>query len=269
MTDRLKDKVAIVCGAGSAGPGWGNGKACAVAYAREGARVLAVDLNVDAAEETAAIIAGEGHEAVAHAADISEESVVAGLVASCVDRFGRVDILHNNVGIASLGGPLDVPLAEWERVMRVNVTGMYLTCRHVLPHMLERGAGAIVNISSLSAVKAARAELAYATSKGAVNAMTVNIAMQYARQGIRCNAILPGLINTPMVAEALSAHYGEGGVEAMVAARDKLSPTGRMGEAWDVAAAAVFLASDEAKYINGMLLHVDGGLQHSFTPGTG
>lgn len=269
VTHRLQDKVALVCGAGSIGPGWGNGKASAVAYARAGAKVMAVDLQGAAAEATAAIIRDEGHEALAHAADVSDEAAVTDMVAACVARYGRVDILHNNVGIASLGGPVETTLATWERVMRVNVTSMFLTCRHVIPLFLEQGGGAIVNISSLSGVKAARAELAYATSKGAVNALTINIAMQYARAGIRCNAIVPGLINTPMVADALTAHYGDGGVEAMVSARDALSPTGRMGEAWDVANAAVFLASDEAKYINGMLMHVDGGLQHSFTTGTG
>ena len=269
MAGRLQDKVVIVCGAGSAGPGWGNGKACAVAYARAGAKVFAVDLQQNAATETADIVTGEGLEATAYAADVSDEDAVAGLVAACLARYGRIDVLHNNVGITSLGGPVETTLAQWERVMRINVTSMFLGCKYVIPQFLTQGGGAIVNISSLSAVKAARAELAYATSKGAVNALTINIAMQYARQGIRCNAILPGLINTPMVAEALSAHYGDGGVESLVAARDALSPTGLMGEAWDVANAAVFLASDEAKYINGMLLHVDGGLQHSFTAGTG
>lgn len=269
MSGRLQDKVAIVCGAGSSGPGWGNGKASAVAYARAGAQVLAVDRQSDAAAETAELIAAEGLVASAYTADVSDEAAVAGLVDACLRTYGRVDILHNNVGVASLGGPVETTLEEWERVMRINVTGTYLACRHVIPQFLRQGGGAIVNISSLSAVKAARAELAYAASKGAVNALTINIAMQYARQNIRCNAILPGLINTPMVAGSLAAHYGDGSVEAMVAARDALSPTGRMGEAWDVANAAVFLASEDAKYINGMLLHVDGGLQHSFTAGTG
>ena len=269
MTGRLHDKVALVCGAGSIGPGWGNGKATAVAFAREGAKVFAVDLNMDAAAETAAIIAGEGFAATAHAADVGDEGAVAAMVADCKAAYGRVDILHNNVGIASLGGPLETSLAQWERVMRVNVTSMFLTCKAVLPLFLEQGGGAIVNVSSLSGVKAARPELAYATSKGAVNALTINIALEFADRNIRCNALVPGLINTPMVADAMKGHYGDGGVETMVAARDALSPTGRMGEAWDVAGAAVFLTSDEARYINGMLLHVDGGLQHRFTAGNG
>ncbi|MFP6749558.1 MAG: SDR family oxidoreductase [Alphaproteobacteria bacterium] len=269
MTGRLADKVALVCGAGSIGPGWGNGKATAVAYAREGAKVFAVDINLGAAEETAKIIAGEGHAATAHGADVSDPDAVGDMVATCRAAHGRVDILHNNVGIAALGGPLETSLEQWERVMRINVTSMFLTCQAVLPLFLEQGGGVIVNVSSLSAVKAARPELAYATSKGAVNALTINIAMEFAGRNIRCNALVPGLISTPMVADAMKDIYGDGGIEEMVAARDALSPTGRMGEAWDVAAAAVFLASDEARYINGMLLHVDGGLQHRFTSGQG
>jgi len=269
MSSRLQDKVALVCGAGSIGPGWGNGKATAAAFAREGAKVFAVDRNLAAAEETAAIITGEGFAATAHGADVSEAGSVAEMVAACRAAYGRVDILHNNVGIASLGGPIETTLAQWERVMRVNVTSMFLTCQAVLPHFLEQGGGVIVNVSSLSAVKAARPELAYATSKGAVNALTINIAMEFADRNIRCNALLPGLINTPMVADAMKDHYGPGGMDAMIAARDAISPTGRMGEAWDVANAAVFLASDEARYINGMLLHIDGGLQHRITSGTG
>jgi NAD(P)-dependent dehydrogenase (short-subunit alcohol dehydrogenase family) len=269
MTHRLQDKVVLICGAGSIGPGWGNGKATAATFAREGAKVFCVDLNKDAAAETAAIISGEDFEATAHGADVSDEAAVADMVAACVAKYGRIDILHNNVGIASLGGPIDTTLAQWERVMRVNVTSMFLTCQAVIPLFLEQGGGTIVNVSSLSATKAARPELAYATSKGAVNALTINIAMEFADRNIRCNALVPGLINTPMVADAMKDIYGDGGMETMVAARDAISPTGTMGEGWDVANAALFLASDEARYINGMLLNVDGGLQHQITSGNG
>ena len=269
MSGRLQDKVALICGAGSIGPGWGNGKATAAAFAREGAKVFAVDLNLEAAAETVAVIKGEGHEAIAYGADVSDPDGVANMVAACQAAYGRVDILHNNVGIASLGGPLETSLEQWERVMRINITSMFLTCQAVLPLFLEQGGGAIVNVSSLSAVKAARPELAYATSKGAVNALTINIAMEFADRNIRCNALVPGLINTPMVADAMKDIYGDGGMETMVAARDAISPTGRMGEGWDVAYAALFLASDEARYINGMLLNVDGGLQHKITSGKG
>jgi NAD(P)-dependent dehydrogenase (short-subunit alcohol dehydrogenase family) len=183
------------------------------------------------------------------------------MVSACIERYGRIDVLHNNVGITALGGPVELAEEVWERVMRINVTAMFLTCKHTIPHFLGQGGGVIVNISSLSAVKAVRPELAYAASKGAVNSLTINIAMQYADRNIRCNAILPGLINTPLVEKGLKDHYG-GDREALMAARDALSPTGKMGEAWDVAHAAVFLASDEARYINGVLLEVDAGLQY-------
>lgn len=269
MAGRLEGKVALVCGAGSSGPGWGNGKATAVAFAREGARVFAVDLDPAAASETAAIITDEGHEATAYGADVADAAAVAAMVAACRARYGRIDVLHNNVGIGGLGSPVDTSEEQWDRVMRVNVTSMFLTCKHTLPVMLDQGGGAIVNVSSLSATKAIRPEVAYATSKGAVNAFTINVAMSYADRGIRCNAILPGLINTPMVMGFLRDHYGPGGLDDLIKTRDALSPTGRMGEAWDVAAAAVFLASDEARYINGMLLNVDAGMQHKVTSGVG
>lgn len=266
MAGRLQDKVALICGAGSIGPGWGNGKATATAFAREGAKVFAVDLNPDAAAETVEFIQGEGHAAEAHGADVSDESSVAGMVAACQAAFGRIDILHNNVGISGRGGPIETSLAQWERVMRINVTSMFLTCQAVLPLFLDQGGGAIVNVSSLSALKAIRPELAYATSKGAVNALTINIAMEFADRNIRCNAVVPGLMNTPMIANAMK-ELSNDEMAAMMAGRDTLSPTGSMGEGWDVANAALFLASDEAKYINGMLLHVDAGLQHNLTTG--
>ena len=262
MAGRMQDKVVIVTGAGSVGPGWGNGKASAVTYAREGAKVFCVDRNEAAAAETRAIIEREGVAAVAHACDVADETQVADMTAACRDAFGRIDVLHNNVGIAGLGGPVETTLADWRRVMDVNVTSMFLTCKHVIPLFLAQGGGAIVNISSLSAVKAARPELAYAASKGAVNSLTINIAMEYADRNIRCNAILPGLMETPMVHQAFQGGGAPGEVEAVMATRHALSPTGRMGEGWDVAHAAAYLASDEARYVNGVLFYVDAGLQY-------
>jgi NAD(P)-dependent dehydrogenase (short-subunit alcohol dehydrogenase family) len=259
MADRMKDKVVLVSGAGSIGPGWGNGKAAAVLYAREGAKVFAVDRDAQAALETRDIIRREGGTCEAHACDVTDEAAVAAMTEACLARFGRLDVLHNNVGIGCVGGPLEISLADWRRTMEVNVASMFLTIRCALPAMLRQGKGAIVNISSLSAVKAARAEAAYAASKGAVNSLTMSVALQYADKGIRCNAVLPGLMDTPMVRQGLAQHYG--GVEALVAKRDSTSPTGRQGEGWDVAYAALYLASDEAKYVNGALFLVDGGLQ--------
>lgn len=259
---RMQDKVVLVCGAGSIGPGWGNGKASAVLYAREGAKVFAVDRDEAAAGETAAIIQGEGHAGIAHAADVTDEAQVTAMVEACLGAYGRIDVLHNNVGIGGRGGVVETPVALWHRVMTVNVFSMFLTCKAVIPHFLKQGGGAIVNISSLSGVRALRPEVAYATSKGAVNSLTVNIAMEYADKGVRCNAILPGLMNTPMVREALAKGFSEEESAAVMRGRDTLSPTGTMGEGWDVAHAALYLASDEAAYVNGTLFHVNAGLQN-------
>jgi NAD(P)-dependent dehydrogenase (short-subunit alcohol dehydrogenase family) len=261
MAGRLADKVAIVTGAGSAGPGWGNGKASAVLYAREGARVFAVDVNPDAVAETCAIIAGEGGDCTAHVADVTDGAAVAALVAACLARYGRIDVLHNNVGIVAVGGPVELPEEQWDRLLDVNLKSMFLTCKHVLPVMETQGGGAIVNISSVAAIRyTGYPSVAYGASKGGVNQLTQQIAAQYAAKGIRANCVLPGLMNTPMIVEPLKHAYGEGGYEEMVRKRDALCPMGRMGTAWDVAYAALFLASDEAGYISGAELVVDGAL---------
>lgn len=259
MADRLRNKVALVFGAGSSGPGWSNGKATAVAYAREGATVVAVDRNGPAAEETGGLIAAEGGVCLAVTADVTSAQQVMHAVRQCVDRFGRIDILHNNVGIVELGGPVEATEASWDRVMAVNTKGMFLTCKHVLPVMLEQRSGVILNISSIAGIRYTGMNyIAYAASKGAVNQFTQELAVQYAAQGIRVNAILPGFMNTPLIHERLPSQYAS--VDEMIRVRDALCPMKRMGDAWDVAHAAVFLASDEARYITGVLLPVDGGL---------
>lgn len=261
MKISLNGRVALVFGAGSSGPGWGNGKAAAVAYARAGARVAAVDLNLAAAEETAGIIASEGGEAMAMAADVAREADVKAVVGRLVDEWGRIDILHNNVGIAQFGGALELEEQLWNRSMDVNVKSVYLACKHVLPHMIAQERGVVTNISSIAGVRIAGYDMpAYYASKAAVNHLTRALAIRHARQGIRVNAILPGLINTPLIhtTKGMAEHHGD--TAAQIAERDAMSPTGRMGEAWDIAHAAVFLASDFAKYINGVNLPVDGGL---------
>ena len=256
---RLEERVALVFGAGSVGPGWGNGKASAVAYAREGARVVCVDISLAAAQETAGIIAGEGRVALALACDVTREDQVAGAVAATLERFGRIDILHNNVGRVKIGGPPDVDVEEWRRELDVNVTGMFLACRHAIPPMLAAGKGVITNISSIASIRyLGHPYVSYSASKGAVNQLTVAVALQYASRGLRCNAILPGLMETPMIFQQISGQFAS--PEDMVKARNAVCPTGRMGTAWDVANAAVFLASDEASYINAVCLPVDGGL---------
>lgn len=261
MSGRLEGKVAIVTGAGSVGPGWGNGKATAVLFAREGARIFAVDRNRDAAEETRAIIAGEGGTCEAFTADVSHAAEVAALVQRCIDAFGAVDILHNNVGILALGGPVELDEAQWDRVTAVNLKSMFLTCKHVLPLMEAQGAGAIVNIGSVAGIRHLGVPyVAYSTTKGAVLAFTRSVALQYAAKGIRANTILPGLMDTPMVEAALPGAYAQGDAARMKALRHAQCPMGRMGDAWDVARAALFLASDDARYITGAELIVDGGL---------
>jgi NAD(P)-dependent dehydrogenase (short-subunit alcohol dehydrogenase family) len=258
MADRLKGKTAIVFGAGSSGPGWGNGKAAAVAYAREGASIACVDLVQAAAEETAAIIAGEGGAALAIAADVTSQASVEAAASAAVERFGRIDILHNNVGFTHMGGPVELSEEQFKAAIDLNLGPVYRTSKAVIPHMLKGGGGAIVNISSLAAIRwTGYPYFAYYATKAAVNQATMALAMQYARQGIRANCIMPGMMDTPLIYKQISGQYAS--VDEMVAARNAAVPMGKMGTAWDIAAAAVFLASDEAKFITGICLPVDGG----------
>lgn len=259
MDARLKGKIAIVFGAGSVGPGWGNGKATAVTFARAGAHVACVDINPDAAAETVAIIAGEGGMASAHACDVTASDAVAALVGEVAGTHGRIDVLHNNVGYATMGGPVELSEEAWDRTLDLNLKSCFLTTKHVLPHMLAQKSGAIVNVSSIAAVRyTGYPYAAYYAAKAAVNNFTMGLALQYARDGIRANAIMPGLMNTPLIFQQISGQYAD--AEAMVAARDAACPTGKMGTAWDIAKAALFLASDDAAYITGVSLPVDGGL---------
>jgi NAD(P)-dependent dehydrogenase (short-subunit alcohol dehydrogenase family) len=260
MADRMRGKAIIVTGAGSIGPGMGNGKASSILYAREGGRVLLVDRDLGAAEETRRLIADEGGQAVALACDVTSAAECQRMAEACLTAFGSIDVLHNNVGIAIPGGPVELSEADWDRTLQVNVKSMFLTCKHVLPHMERQGGGAIVNIASHNAVRSLPViAVAYAASKAAVIALTREVAMQYAVKGIRANAVLPGLMDTPMVTAQLSDAYG-GEQEAMRARRAALCPTGVQGDAWDTARAALFLASDEARYITGTTLLVDGGI---------
>lgn len=257
--DRMKDKVVLVFGAGSVGPGWGNGKAAAVAYAREGARVVCVDVNLDAAENTLQAIQEEGGEGLAISADVTKSAEIEAAVERTMERFGRIDVLHNNVGINLPGGAAEATEESWRRVMDVNLTSAFLTCKAVLPIMERQGKGAIINISSLAAIRwTGYPYVSYYASKAALNHFTRAIAIEYAAKGIRANAILPGIMDTPHIQKQISGYYGS--VEEMRAKRDALSPMKRQGDGWDIAWASVFLASDEAKYITGIELPVDGGL---------
>jgi NAD(P)-dependent dehydrogenase (short-subunit alcohol dehydrogenase family) len=264
MSSRLSDRTAMVVGAGSVGPGWGNGKATAVLFAREGARVFCVDIDEAAAQETVDIIRAEGGEAEACQADASSNADVERAVATCVERFGGVNVLDNNVGIVEFGGVVDLPEEKWDRIYDVNVKSCFLTMKHVIPAMERAGGGAIVNISSITSIRYMGVPfVGYYSTKAAVNHLTRTTAAQYAPKNIRVNAILPGLMKTPMVEAAFSGlgpSYEASDVDAMWETRDAQCPMGHMGDAWDVARAALFLASDESGYITGVALPVDGGI---------
>ena len=258
MTQRLAGKVALVFGAGSSGPGWSNGKACAVVYAREGARVMAVDIDEQAASETCRLIRDEGGACEVTQADVRQSADIERAVQRTVSAWGQIDILHNNVGITEMGDPVESSEESWHRVMDINSTSVFLTCKHVLPHMVSRNSGAIINISSTASLQInSYPYFSYYASKSAVNHMTRALAVHYAPHGIRANAILPGVMNTPLIYKQISGQFDD--IDAMVRARNAASPMGRMGDAFDVAYAALFLASDEAKYITGVCLPVDGG----------
>lgn len=261
MTYQLENRIALVFGAGSCGPGWGNGKAAAVAYARAGAKVVAVDLELARAEETSSIIEGEGGCCIALAADVSNAAQLDAAVTRSMEEFGRIDILHNNVGIGDMGDPIELSEEAWNRIIAVNLSSAFLACKKVLPIMIAQGSGVITNISSVASLSVRSADLVgYNVTKAGLNHFTRTIAVGYADKGIRANAILPGLMNTPMLRDVPGLVEQFGGEEEMVRARDAVSPTGKMGDAWDIANAAVFLASDEANYINGVMLPVDGGM---------
>ena len=256
---KLLNRVAIVCGAGSSGPGIGNGKAAAITFAREGAKVLAIDSNAQALEDTLKAITQAGGSCIGYQADVSKKRDVEQFIKYCMAEYGRIDILHNNVGINRKGGAATLSESDWDRVIEVNLKGMFLTCASALPIMEKQGTGVIVNVSSITALRYARRPyIAYAASKGGILSFTRTLAVEYASRGIRANCILPGHIDTPMVHVDNPGHpEGDSG---FVLERNKWVPMGRMGTAWDVANAALFLASDDSSYITGTELIVDGGI---------
>ncbi len=257
---RLHGKVAIIVGAGQlAGDTIGNGRAVAERFAQEGAALLLVDIDEAAAEVTRKAVAAYGQAASVLRADITREEDCRAIAQACMARHGRIDILHNNVG-RSKGDrrTAEMDAGMWDEIMAMNLKGMFMTCKHVLPHMVAQGAGSIINVSSTASM-AARPTVTYKTSKGAVNAFTQHLAMENAAHGVRANAILPGLIDTPMAIERRAQERGVSR-DVVRAEREALVPMQRMGTGWDVAHAAVFLASDEARYVTGVLLPVDGGL---------
>lgn len=264
MTGRLDGKRAVVVGAGQTpGETIGNGRATALLFAREGAQVVLVDRDPDSVEETREMIVGEGGAAHVVVADISTEADNVRLVEEATAALGGVDVLHNNVGIGARDASV-TRLEEdaYDRIMRVNLKAMWLTCKHVVPVMRDGGGGSIINISSLASIASAGSLVAYKISKAGVNALTQQLAMSSAGRGVRVNAVAPGLMDTPMAIESIAAATGRDRDE-LRRERDALVPLGRrMGDASDVANAVLYLASDEARFVTGVVLPVDGG-QHA------
>ena len=259
---RVEGKVAIVTGAGSTpGPGIGTGKATAVVLAREGASVLLVDLHPERAEQTRQMIEEEGGKAIVCAADVTQAAACEAMVRAAIDAFGTVDILVNNIGLAALGTVVDTTEEAWDRALDVNLRTAFLASKYAVPVMAGKGAGAIVNVASISAVRG-DGTVAYSAAKGGLIAMTVDMAYSHGRQGIRVNAIAPGHITTPMV---LSVSAPGARAEFMNTMRSEAGLLGTPGTGWDVAWAAAFLASDEARWITGVTLPVESGVL-SVTP---
>lgn len=252
---RLAGKVAIVTGAASRGAGVGNGAATAILFAREGAQVVLVNRKAEHAEALAGEIRAEGGEAAGFAADVSQPDQAEAMVGFAIERYGKLDILHNNVGVGGRGGtPATLDIADWQFVLDTNLTSTMLCCRAAIPRMLEGGGGSIINVSSsVGAIGLAGSAgaTAYAASKAGMHGLTLSIAADYATKGIRANCLVVGTVNTPMV-----ARLGPDALER----RRQMVPMQVEGTAWDVGHAAVFLASDESRWITGLMLPIDGGL---------
>lgn len=257
MGSRLKDKVAIVTGAGSIGPGWGNGRATVVRFVEEGAKVFAVDRDTARLKETVEKAAG----IATHTCDVTDGKDVAAMVRACIEKFGRVDILVNNVGGSAPGGPVEMTEEVWDAQVDLNLKSVFLGCKHALPVMEKQGSGAIVNIASASGIRwGGSAQVAYAATKAGVIQLSRVVAVQYASKGIRVNSVVPGQLHTPMVEARLAKQRMGGDVEALLRSRVKRIPMGFAGDGRDTANAVLFLASDEARFITGTEIVVDGGM---------
>ncbi|MDV7241683.1 MULTISPECIES: SDR family NAD(P)-dependent oxidoreductase [Rhodococcus] len=255
----LEGKIALLFGAGTAADGWSNGGAAALTYARAGATVICGDIDAAAANRTVDAITADGGKATALQVDVTAEDSVAAAVATVIDQHHRLDIAHNNVGVTKMGDPVSLSTEDWRRALDINLTGVFHSCKYVLPHMRQAQAGVIINISSLAAIRHTGLPYSsYYAAKAAVNHLTSTLAVDEAAHGIRINAIMPGLIDTPLIYRQIAGQYAD--ADEMVAARNAIAPIGRMGTVWELANAARFLASDDASYITGVCLAVDGGL---------
>jgi len=260
MTGRLAGKVALITGAGCVGPGWGNGRAAAVLFAREGAKVFAVDINAESMSETVARVGTDG-EIATYICDVLDDAQVAAMTEACCKRFGSLDILVNNVGGSAAGGAAEISEAAFDHQIDYNLKSVFLCCRHAIPVMVAQGGGAIVNTASSSGIRYTGApQIGYAASKAAVIQFSRVTAVQYARHGIRVNTVVPGQMHTPMVETRLAKQRAGGDVEALLRSRVARIPLGFMGDGRDTAFAALFLASDEARFVTGTEIVVDGGM---------
>ncbi len=261
MTGRLQGKIALVTGAGSVGPGWGNGRATCVRFAEEGAKIFAVDRNLESTAETVEKVKAVGGEIVVHQCDVTDNAAVAAMVRACVDRFGRIDVLVNGVGGSAQGGPVEMSEEVWDGQIDFNLKSVFLTCKHVLPVMEKQQAGSIVNLGSTSGIRFTGAfQVGYAATKAGVIQLSRVVAVQYAAKGIRVNTVIPGQLHTPMVEARLAKQRAGGDVEALLKQRVARIPQGFMGDGRDTANAALFLASDEARFVTGTEIVVDGGM---------
>jgi len=260
MTGRVSGRVALITGAGCVGPGWGNGRAAAVLFAREGAKVFAVDKDADAMTETVARVGNDG-EIATHVCDVLDDAQVRAMVKACLKKFGRIDILVNNVGGSAAGGAAEMSEESFDKQIDYNLKSVFLACRHVIPIMAEQGGGAIVNTASSSGIRyTGSPQIGYASAKAAVIQFSRVTAVQYAAKGIRVNTVVPGQMHTPMVEARLAKQRTSGDIEALLKSRVARIPLGFMGDGRDTAAAVLFLASDEARFITGTEIVVDGGM---------
>jgi NAD(P)-dependent dehydrogenase (short-subunit alcohol dehydrogenase family) len=261
MSLRLQGKVAVISGAGSVGPGWGNGRAMAFRFAQEGARIFAVDRDLDRVEETLTRVREIGGEIEAFACDVVDGNAVAQMMKACHDKWGRIDVLVNNVGGSAPGGPVEMSEEVWDAQVDQNLKSVFLGCKHVLPYLERQEGSAIVNVASTSGLRwTGAAQVAYAATKAGVIQLSRVVAVQYAPKRIRVNTVVPGQLHTPMVEGRLARQRAGGDVEALLRQRQARIPLGFMGDGMDTANAALFLASDEARFITGTELVVDGGM---------
>ncbi len=261
MTGRLADKVALISGAGCVGPGWGNGRAMAVRFAEEGAKIFAVDREPERLAETVERVRAAAGSIETHHADVTDSSAVAAMAKACAVRFGRIDVLVNNVGGSAAGGPVELSEEAWDAQVDVNLKSVFLACKHVIPIMESQGGGAIVNIASAAGLRwTGSAQVAYAATKAGVIQLSRVVAVQHAGKGIRVNTVVPGQLHTPLVEARLARQRAGGDVEALLAQRQARIPLAFMGDGRDTANAALFLASDEARFITGTEIVVDGGM---------